>query len=109
MEEIRLFPPERITYHHLEGSLAYAHEDFFLDEVDDGGTELTYVAEIGHRVPYLPGIGWLTAIVYIRNQYNALMREHIAHIKAAAEARAARSHVFRGRVPAPSIATQVEP
>ena len=73
VEEVRLFPPERITYHHLEGPLAYAHEDFFLDEVETG-TELTYQGEIGHRVPYLPGIGWLTAIIYIRPKYNALMR-----------------------------------
>ena len=107
VEEVRLFSPERITYRHLEGPLAYVQEEFFLDEVEDG-TQLTYTAEIGHRVPYLPGIGWLTAIVYIRPKYDALIREHIAQIKAAAEARAARSHVFRRRVPEPSTTTQAD-
>ena len=94
LEEVRLFPPERITFHHIEGPLVFSQEAFILTEAD-GGTDFSYFGEVECRIRFMPGIGWLTAVTYVKPKYNALIRNHMAGIKAAAEARAARSHVFR--------------
>ena len=94
VEEVHLYPLERITFRHLEGPLAFAEEEFNLVE-RDLGTELQYRGEIGCRVPWLAGVGWLIATVYVRPKYDAVIRNHMEKLKAAAEARASRSHVFR--------------
>ena len=94
VERVQLYPPERITFCHLEGPLTYSDEAFDLIE-QDGGTELRYCGEIECRVPFLPGMGWLTALTYVRHKYNSVIRNHMDSIKMAAEARAARSHVFK--------------
>ena len=100
VEEVRLFPPHRITYCHLEGPISYSEEEFLLAEVS-GGTQVTYIGVIEHRVPLLPGLGWLASVLYIKPKYDTVIRDHMALIKKAAEERAARSHVFR-RSPAPA-------
>ena len=93
VEKVQLYPPERITFYHLKGPLAFAEEEFnFLESGD--GTKLRYRGGIEFRVPWLPGIGWIIAILYVRPKYNAIIRDHMGNAKAAAEARAARSHVF---------------
>ena len=94
VEEVQLYQPERITFRHLEGPLAFAEEEFLLME-QDKGTELQYRGEFEYRVPLMPGIGWLVGIFYVRPKYNAVIGLHMDNLKAAAEARAARSHVFR--------------
>lgn len=100
VEEVKLFPPHRITYRHLEGPITYSEEEFLLAEVS-GGTQVTYIGVIEHRVPFLPGLGWLASLLYIKPKYDTVIRDHMALIRIAAEERAARSHVFR-RNPAPS-------
>ena len=35
VEEVRLYPPERITFRHLEGPLNYSQEAFTLTEVEE--------------------------------------------------------------------------
>ena len=99
VEEVKLYPPERMTFRHLDGPLHFAEEEFRLAEVDER-TELGYWGEIEYRVPLLPGLGWLIGRFYIKAKYDALIRAHTKNLKAAAEARAARSHVFR-RPPSP--------
>ena len=94
VEEVRLYPPERITFRHLEGPLALAEEEFVLAEANDG-TELRYAGEIEYKVHWLPGVGWLIAMFYVRGKYDAVIRNHMEKLRNAAEARAARSHVFR--------------
>ena len=94
VEEVRLFPPHRITYRHLEGPITYSEEEFLLAEVA-GGTQVTYTGVIEHRVPFLPGLGWLASLLYIKPKYDTIIRDHMALIKQGAGARAARSHVFR--------------
>ena len=94
VEEVRIYPPERITFRHLEGPLAFAEEEFKLID-HDSGTELRYKGEFEYRVPRLAGMGWLIAIFFVRPKYNAVIRVHMERLKSAAEARAARSHVFR--------------
>lgn len=93
VEEVRLDPPDRMTFHHLEGPLDYSAEAFEL-EAQGEGTLLRYSGEFEYRLPVL---GPLVRHLYIRPRYNALIREHMERIRQAAEARAARSHVFRRR------------
>ena len=93
LEEVVLYPPERITFSHLEGPLHYSSEEFRLTEVASG-TDLSYRGDIQCRMKWLPGIGWMIARFYVRRKYNRVIRLHMARLKMAAEARAARSHVF---------------
>ena len=94
VEEVQLFPPFRITYKHLEGPITYSEEEFLLAEVANG-TQLTYTGVIEHRVPFLPGLGWLASVLCIKPKYDAVIRDHMALVKQGAEHRASRSHVFR--------------
>ena len=94
VEEVRLYPPERITFQHIAGPLDYSWEEMKLSEEEEDGTLLEYSGEFEY---IFPGLGWLISLAYIRPKYNATIQEHLARLKAAAEARAARSHVFRQR------------
>ena len=105
VEEVRLFPPHRITYRHLEGPTTYSEEEFLLAEVA-GGTQITYMGVIEYRVPFLAGLGWLLSLLYIKPKYDSVIREHMALIKKGAEERAARSHVFRRVRPEASSETE---
>ena len=91
VEEVTLYPPERITFSHLEGPLDASWEEFLLEDHPQG-TLLRYQGQFDYRFPLF---GWFIAHLYIKPRYNRLIRDHLAHLKAAAEARAARSHVFR--------------
>lgn len=93
VERVVLYPPERITYEHLEGPLSFSEEEFALDETGDG-CKLSYWGVIECNAPFLPGVGWLIAWAYARPRYNAVIHDHMAKLKAASEARGARSHVF---------------
>ncbi len=93
VERVVLYPPERITYEHLEGPLSFSEEEFALDETDDR-CKLSYRGVIECNAPFLPGVGWLIAWCYARPKYNAVIHDHMARLRSAAEARAARSHVF---------------
>ena len=94
VERVRLYPPERITFAHLEGPLTFSEEEFNLVKQDEG-TELQYNGEIGYKIRGLPGVGWLIALLYVKPKYDTVIRKHMRALKSAAEARAARSHVFR--------------
>ena len=93
VERVVLYPPERITYFHLEGPLSFSEEAFTLEETDTGA-RLNYWGVIEFKAPFLPGVGWLIALAYARPKYNSIIRDHMSRLKTAAEARAARSHVF---------------
>ena len=94
VEKVQLYPPERITYRHIEGPLTFAEKEFSLHE-RGSGTELQYSGEMGCRIFLMPGLGWLIAMLYVRPKYNEVIRNHMERLKVAAEARAARSHIFR--------------
>ena len=56
LEEITLYPPDRVTFRHIDGPLHCAFEEFTITDVD-GGTELRYEGEfIWSRLPI---IGWI--------------------------------------------------
>lgn len=92
VEEVRLYPPKRITFRHMSGPLRYASEEFTLEEVDARCTNLTHSGEFVWRD--MPLFGWLGGVLYIRPLFERAMVKHMAQIKQAAEARAARSRVF---------------
>ena len=85
LEEVRLYPEDRITFRHLEGPLHYASEEFRLADVA-GSTQITYQGQIECRMPLLPGIGWLTALLYVRPKYGSVVKRHMGMMKEAAEA-----------------------
>jgi len=84
LEEVHLFPEERITFRHLKGPLNYASEEFRLEELPEG-TRMTYRGQIECRMPFLPGIGWLVAILYVRPKYESLIKRHMRLLKETAE------------------------
>ncbi len=93
LEEVTLFGPQRIEFRHLEGPLDFSEETFTLEETADGNTLLTHSGSfIWKRFPFF---GWFGGIVYTRPMYHRVIRKHFVAVKEAAEARAARSHVFR--------------
>lgn len=93
LEEVKLFPPWRITFKHLEGPLHFSEEAFAFEETEEGQTLMTHGGSfIWKRFPFF---GWLGGIIYVRPIYHRVIRNHLAVVKEAAEARAARSHVFR--------------
>ena len=92
VEEVTLYPPERIAFKHLSGPLHYAYDEFILED-RDGQTILTHQGEIvWSRVPFF---GWLGAVLYTRPMFDRVVARHMEVIKTTCEARAARSHVFR--------------
>ena len=93
LEEVILEPSERITFRHIKGPLHYAWEQFTFKEVD-GDTELTYEGEfIWNRIPI---IGWFGGMVYTRPMFERAVEKHMEEIRVTCEARAQRSHIFRG-------------
>ena len=94
LEEIILEPSERITFRHIKGPLHYALEQFTFRDVD-GDTELTHDGEfIWSRIPI---IGWFGGMVYTRPVFERTIEKHMEQVRETCEARAQRSHVFRGR------------
>ena len=84
LEEVHLYPDERITFRHLTGPLHHASEEFRLEEVPEG-TRMTYTGQIECRMPFLPGIGWLVALFYVRPKYESVVKRHMGLLKEEAE------------------------
>ncbi len=92
VEEVRLYPSECITFEHLSGPLQYAREEFRFDDVDGRETDLIHSGEfIWSRFPFF---GWFGGIIYTRPVFERTLVKHMAQMKQAAGARAARSRVF---------------
>lgn len=91
LEEVKLKPPERVSYRWLKGPVRYVSEEFIFREVDGGGTELSYTGEFDLKIPIF---GSIVGRLFIKPRFERLVAEHMEEIKEAAEARAARSHVF---------------
>ena len=93
LEEVTLYRPEKIEFRHVEGPLDFSEETFTLEETAGGNTLLSHSGRfIWKRFPFF---GWLGGIIYTRPMYHRVIRKHFVAVKEAAEARAARSHVFR--------------
>lgn len=95
VEEVVLHPPERIAFRHLSGPLRYALEEFTFEDVGEAETLMTHSGEFIWSM--LPFFGWLGGLIYARPVFQRTLLKHMAQVKAAAEARAARSRVFPRR------------
>ncbi|MDA0263762.1 MAG: SRPBCC family protein [Chloroflexi bacterium] len=84
VEEVMLYPDERITFRHLEGPLYHSQERFEFAEVDSG-TAVTHDGQIECRMHRLPGIGWAVARFYVKRRYERLVLRHLNDLKARAE------------------------
>ena len=80
LEEVMLYPEERITFRHLEGPLYHASEEFRLSDVSEG-TFITHRGQIECRTPFLPGVGWLLAFLYVRPKYGNVVNRHMGMLK----------------------------
>ena len=84
LEEVMLYPPERITFRHLEGPLHHSQEEFVFTEADIG-TVMTHNGEIECRKHWLPGAGWAVARFYVKRRYERLVLRHMHDLKQQAE------------------------
>lgn len=84
VEEVMLYPEERITFRHLEGPLHHSGEEFVFAEVDSG-TIMTHNGEIECRMHRLPGAGWAVARFYVKRHYERLVLRHMTALKERAE------------------------
>ena len=84
LEEVNLYPKERITFRHIEGPLHHASEEFRFEEFQDG-TRISYSGLIECRMPFLPGLGWLTALVYVKSKYGRVVTRHLNMLKVSTE------------------------
>ncbi|MCH7737210.1 MAG: SRPBCC family protein [Chloroflexi bacterium] len=84
LEEVVLYPEERITFRHLEGPLHYSQEEFVFVEVDSG-TTMTHNGVIECRMHLLPGAGWMVARFYVKRRYENLVLRHMNSLKDQAE------------------------
>ena len=46
---------------------------------------MTYTGQIECRMPFLPGIGWLVALLYVRPKYESVVKRHMGLLKENAE------------------------
>ncbi len=84
LEEVMLYPEERITFRHLEGPLHHSQEEFVFAELDSG-TKMTHNGEIECRMRWLPGAGWTVARFYVKRRYERLVLRHMNSLKEQAE------------------------
>ena len=88
LEEVMLYPEERITFRHLEGPLYHSQEEFVFTEADSG-TIITHNGEIECRMHLLPGAGWMVARFYVKRRYEKLVLRHMKSLKETAEGNSA--------------------
>ncbi len=93
LEEMTLYPPDRITYSHLNGPLPYVWEEIKLRPDGANHTLLLYKGEFRTKSV----LGYLLGPLYIRPRFDKLVLEHLGEIKRAAEARAQRSIKYRAQ------------
>lgn len=84
LEEVMLYPDDRITFRHIEGPLNHSQEEFQFADAD-GGTTMTHYGEIECRMHWLPIAGWIVARFYVRRHYERLVLRHMNSLKERAE------------------------
>ena len=92
LEEVTLYPPERISYRWIKGQVKCVYEEFLLFREVDGGAELVHCGEFDLKIPIFGG---LIGRLFVKPRFERVVLEHMEELKEAAEARAARSHVFK--------------
>lgn len=89
-ERVRIRPPDRIEYEHLDGPVKGLQETIVVGAGTTGGSNLTYTGRYHPR-----GLAdHLRATLLARPAIHRVMRAHFAEVRDRAEARASRSLVF---------------
>lgn len=91
-ERVRLVPPARVEYVHLDGPVRGLRESITIEPIDDRRSRLVY------RGTYAPR-GRLAGHAFrsvSRGAIERAVRDHFADLRERAEARAARSRIFQG-------------
>ena len=90
-EAVRLCPPDRVEYEHLDGPVRGLRESIAIEPLGDRRCRLVYRAS--YRPPgRLADLGFR---LLARGAIERAIEEHFADIRERAEARAARSRLFR--------------
>ncbi len=90
-ERVMLWPPDRVEYEHLDGPIRGLRESITVAPEGGGGTRMTYLGSYESR-----GIvDHLRVRLLARPAITRVMQHHFDHVRHRAEARAARSRVFR--------------
>ena len=84
LEEVMLYPEERITFRHVEGPLHLSQEEFVFTEAGSG-TVMTHNGVIECRMHWLPAAGWAVARFYVKGRYERLVLRHMNDLKERAE------------------------
>ena len=84
LEEVVLYPDDRITFRHLEGPLNHSQEEFQFTDTSFG-TTMTHTGEIECRIHWLPIAGWMVARFYVKRHYERLELRHMNDLKGRAE------------------------
>lgn len=89
-ERVRLRPPDKVEYVHLDGPVHGLRESIALAPIANGRTRITYSGT------YEPSdtLDWLRARLVARPLITRVMKQHFEDLRQRAEARAARSRVF---------------
>ncbi len=90
-ERVALRPPNRVEYEHLDGPVRGLRESITVTSKPGGGTHLTYVGSYEPRGM----LDHLRARLLARPAIGRVMQQHFDDVRTRAEARAARSRVFR--------------
>lgn len=96
VEAVGFEPPDRISFRHLRGPVPHAVEEFVLEEVDAGRTELTYRGEVGLDW-WL--VGWLAARYWVIPVWERQVAGHLDTVKPTVEERARRRRRREQRPP----------
>ena len=84
LEEVILYPDDRITFRHIQGPLNPSQEEFQFTDADSG-TTMTHDGEIECRMHWLPLAGWMVARFYVKRHYERLVLRHMNSLKEKAE------------------------
>jgi len=89
-ERVRLFPPDRIEYEHLDGPVRGLRESIAVGTSPSGRARLTYVGTYESSGIF----DHLRALLLARPAIHRAMDAHFADVRQRAETRAKRSRVF---------------
>ncbi len=89
-ERVRVLPPDRVDYEHLDGPVHGLRESIIVSASKDGGATITYSGTYQPRGL----LDRLRAIILARPTIERIMRAHLADLGERAESRAARSRIF---------------
>jgi len=90
-ERVTLRPPDRVEYEHLDGPVRGLRESITVASEPGGGTRMTYLGSYEPRNL----VDHLLARLLARPAIERVMKQHFGDVRQRAEARAARSRVFR--------------